>query len=142
MLDLNIERLKYARASIHKPDRVFMNRLKHWQFPDEHLEVHLQRWKGHWEIWRVPKDGCTRPCLLHTWPSLDQRALIEMERRWFVHTSRSPRELCLELDRMDERRAELKRREYETNLDAISSDNVDWWRDVARTQVPINYEVN
>jgi len=135
---MNRERLEIlrSRAGIHTPDRNFVLRMKKWQFSDERLEAYLNWVTGKWEIWRIPIWGTSRPSLLFLFPALDSRGLLHLEIRYRIHTSRSSGELYHELLRLEERAEELRKRERENRIEAVTQECIDSMRGDLKVQVP------
>jgi len=138
---MNRERLEIlrSRAGIHRPDRCFVRRMKKWQFSDERLEVYFNWVTEKWEIWRIPVWGTSRPSRLFILPSLDARGLLQLERRYRIHTSRSSGELYQYLLRLEQRAEELMQREQENRMEAITQECLDSMRGVLKVQVPMGF---
>lgn len=138
---MNRERLEIlrSRAGIHRPDRDFVRRMKRWQFSDERLEVYLNWIAGNWEIWRIPVWGTTQPSRLFIIPALDARALLQLELRYRIHTSRSSGDLYQELLRLEQRAEELRQRERENQIEAIAQGCLNYIRGVLKVQVPSSF---
>ncbi|MBW2148125.1 MAG: hypothetical protein JRI22_13990 [Deltaproteobacteria bacterium] len=138
---MNRERLKIlrSRAGIHPPDRDFVRRMKKWRFSDERLEVYMNWVTDRWEIWRIPVWGTSQPSRLFILPALDARGLLQLEIRYRVHTSRSSNELYQELVKIEQRAEDLRRRERESRIEAITQGCLDFMRGVLKVQVPSRF---
>ncbi len=135
---MNRERLEIlrSRAGISPPDRDFVRRIKKWQFSDERLEAYMNWVTGQWEIWRIPVWGTSQPSRLLILPALDARGLLKLEIRYRIHTSRSSNQLYQELLKIEQRAEDLRRRERESKMEAITQGCLDFMRGVLKVQVP------
>ncbi len=135
------ERLEYLKSSLMIPDWHFVKQARRWQFPEERFEIYFNKVMKTWEIWRFSIDGTLMPCLLFSAPSLDQRLILKLEMRWFIHTSKSASQLFSQLESYEAKQKELSERAFDKQLDEISHDHGDSWRGVIKKQVPRTYEV-